>query len=432
MSGRYLSSKFTYCLRFYEVRVFRSASLRIFNPIFGKNFMRRLFNVLKFAIKALTALIDEMFRIGDKTRGGIILIMMFFYTAFILGIVLWIETNEKNEACTGIGTCTFTLMRLTFYDGSGFDFAFYLTEQHRILFCIVMFYMAITSFGLLNGLVGIFGNVFANASEDAFGTPTEEEEEEWEDELQEEEARRRDNNSEVASNIAAAASSQQSLDRLRHIEQKNSFAADGIGFNGSVIDDDDEVKPFDGDITSFDASFSKVAAKPRFANGNVTFSESNAGVQYQQYKSAMKPVPGETNKKASYSDLKTLQSLLHQNKRKVHPSAGANASTNGASFLTNQDATMDDPAFQAPGSRKGGLFSVPVKQKSFHQVRSLAQQSGLSSHVDLDGASRDATSHTALQQEMRQMRDDMKALLQMQVALQQQIGTMLERKNSFS
>ncbi len=393
--------------------------------------MRRLFNVLKFAIKALTALIDEMFRIGDKTRGGIILIMMFFYTAYILGIVLWIETNETNEACTGIGTCTFTLMRLTFYDGSGFDFAFYLTEKHRILFCIVMFYMAITSFGLLNGLVGIFGNVFANASEDAFGTPTEEEEEEWEDELQEEEARRRDNQSEVASNIAAAASSQQSLDRLRHIEQKNSFAVDGIGFNGSVIDDD-EVKPFDGDITSFDASFSKVAAKPRFANGNVTFSESNAGAQYQQFKNTMKPVPGETNKKTSYSDLKTLQSLLHQNKRKVHPSAGANASTNGASFLTNQDAPMDDPAFSAPGSRKGGLFSVPVRQKSFHQVRSLAQQSGLSSHVDFDGASRDAASSAVLQQEMQQMRDDMKTLLQMQMALQQQIGTMLARKNSFS
>lgn len=403
--------------------------------------MRRLFNVLKFAIKALTALIDEMFRIGHRTRGGIILILMFFYTAFIMGIVLWIETNESNEACVSLGTCTYTLMRLTFYDGTGFDFAFYLTEKHRILFCIVMFYMAITSFGLLNGLVGIFGNVFANASEDAFGTPTEEEEEEWEDEMQED-ARQRDHNTdEVASNVAAAASSQHSLDPLYHVEQKNSFG--GIGFTGSVVDEDDEVKPFDGDIASFDGSFSKVAAKPRFANGNVTFSESNAGTQYQQYQQQqrqqqaqrnMKPFPGEATKKASYSDLKSLQSMLH-NKKKVHPigGSGANINNNGASFLANQDAAMDDPAFQQQGSRKGGLFSVPVRQKSFQQTRSLAEQSaGLSSQYDFGGASRDAANTAVLQQEMRQMREDMRALLQMQQALQQQMSTMLARKNSFS
>jgi hypothetical protein len=108
--------------------------------------------VLKFAIKALTALVDEMFRLGHKTRGGIILMMLFFYSAFVVGMVVWIETDSHEDdaaasldsTCTSIGECTFLLMRLTFYDGDGFDFAFFLTKDHKILFCIVMFYMAFT------------------------------------------------------------------------------------------------------------------------------------------------------------------------------------------------------------------------------------------------------------------------------------------------
>jgi hypothetical protein len=129
----------------------------------------RLFGVLKFAIKALTALVDEMIRIGDKTRGGMILILLFLYTAFVMGMVMWIETKGVSDLCNSVGNCTFTMMRLTFYDGNGFDFAYFLTHNHRMLFCITCFYLFLTSFGILNGLVGIFGNVFAAASEDVFG-----------------------------------------------------------------------------------------------------------------------------------------------------------------------------------------------------------------------------------------------------------------------
>lgn len=150
---------------FYEVAVFKSNTENIFNPLMGEKFVRRVFNVLKFAIKALTALGNEMFRLADGTRGGIILMAVYFYSAFVLGAALWVEIDRKSELCQNLGSCTFVMMRLTFCDGDGFDFTLFLPNNyHRILFVVAMMYICITSFGILNGLVGIFGSTYVNAS----------------------------------------------------------------------------------------------------------------------------------------------------------------------------------------------------------------------------------------------------------------------------
>jgi hypothetical protein len=56
-------------------------------------------------------------------------------------------------------------------DGDGFDFAYILSGKHRFLFCLVILYSCITTFGILNGLVGIFGTIFAVAANDTFAAP---------------------------------------------------------------------------------------------------------------------------------------------------------------------------------------------------------------------------------------------------------------------
>ena len=56
-------------------------------------------------------------------------------------------------------------------DGEGFDFAYDLSIKHRFLFCLVILYSCITTFGILNGLVGIFGTIFAVAANDTFAAP---------------------------------------------------------------------------------------------------------------------------------------------------------------------------------------------------------------------------------------------------------------------
>lgn len=155
-------------LWFYEVEIFKSTTEYYMSPIVGKVFVNRGFKVLKFAIKSLTALGNELFRLTNETRGALLLMIIFFYSAYVIGVALWIETDGDSNLCTSVGSCTYTLMRLTFFDGDGFDFAYFLTADHRIMFCCVMAYMCLTSFGILNGLVGIFGTAIAQASDIAF------------------------------------------------------------------------------------------------------------------------------------------------------------------------------------------------------------------------------------------------------------------------
>ena len=58
-----------------------------------------------------------MFRLTEHTRGGLLLIMIFFYLAFVLGMAIYIETNGDDSNCNSTNICIFTLLRLTFFDG---------------------------------------------------------------------------------------------------------------------------------------------------------------------------------------------------------------------------------------------------------------------------------------------------------------------------
>ena len=150
------------------MQCFKSSLIKFIGPIFGEAFVIRGFKVLKFAIKSLSALGDEIFRLSEETRGGLLLMMMIFYSAWVIGATLYVETGGKADHCESAGQCTYSLMRLTFFDGNGLDLAYSLLDGYKILFFICMMYMCITSFGILNGLVGIFGTLFQTASEKAF------------------------------------------------------------------------------------------------------------------------------------------------------------------------------------------------------------------------------------------------------------------------
>jgi len=48
-----------------------------------------------------------------------------FYSSYVMGTMLWIETGKWNADslgrgnCATMGLCQFTLLRLTFFDGNG-------------------------------------------------------------------------------------------------------------------------------------------------------------------------------------------------------------------------------------------------------------------------------------------------------------------------
>lgn len=144
-----------------------------FSPIGGRNFVDLFFKVMKFATVTLSHLGQEMIFLTKKSRGGFIIMVLLLYTAYVLGTTLWIETSDShldNDFCVTLGSCTYTMLRLTFFDGNGFDFAYSLVHDHPILFTICCLYLCVTSFGLVNGLIGVFGDIFKDDSDRVFET----------------------------------------------------------------------------------------------------------------------------------------------------------------------------------------------------------------------------------------------------------------------
>mmetsp|Transcript_13341 Transcript_13341/g.18290 ORF Transcript_13341/g.18290 Transcript_13341/m.18290 type:complete len:806 (+) Transcript_13341:13-2430(+) len=175
-------------LWFYDLKVFKDAVHYCFDRFVGKDFVRRVFNIFKFAVKSLSALGNEMFRLTNATRGGLLLMAVFFYSAYVVGAALWVETGAPDNNCASLGDCMYTMMRLTFFDGTGFDYAYSLSYNNKFLFLVTMLYLCITAFGILNGLVGIFGNAFNKASEQSFHEIAEENDDS-DSEIDEEEVR---------------------------------------------------------------------------------------------------------------------------------------------------------------------------------------------------------------------------------------------------
>jgi hypothetical protein len=92
------------------------------------------------------------------------LIGIFFYSSYVLGACLWQETGNQLDACSTFTSCMFTLMRLTFYDGNGFDYLWEVSKLWPLLFVLTVLYLCATAFGVLNGLIGIFASTFTTGT----------------------------------------------------------------------------------------------------------------------------------------------------------------------------------------------------------------------------------------------------------------------------
>merc|ERR1712146_136500 len=54
-----------------------------------------------------------------------------------------------------------------------FNFVYTLVTNQPILFCVVCVYFFLTAIGITNGLIGVFGDIFKEASNDTFANNTE-------------------------------------------------------------------------------------------------------------------------------------------------------------------------------------------------------------------------------------------------------------------
>jgi len=156
---------------------------------------RLCFQVVKFTAFSIQRLAFEMFVLTDKTRGGFILMVVLFYSGYLVGMSVFVDdgvqrdrditwllnwNSTKNAAnddqlaayefslCKTPGTCQSSIERLAVWDGNGFDYLWSLSSSRGFLFAIVTVYMCFTAFGVLNGLTGLFRFIFLRHSKLAF------------------------------------------------------------------------------------------------------------------------------------------------------------------------------------------------------------------------------------------------------------------------
>jgi hypothetical protein len=108
---------------------------------------------------------------------------MMLFSAYVLGVTFWIaleRSGNTDTLCNSAQSCVFTMVRLSFFDGDGFDFAYSVMFSHPRLFVVLVVYFFLTAIGMANGLIGVFGEIFRNNSQIAFKTNKKRDEEEAE------------------------------------------------------------------------------------------------------------------------------------------------------------------------------------------------------------------------------------------------------------
>jgi len=132
---------------------------------------------------------NELF--SSNTRGGSVVLLIYFYTIYVFAVIYWNEvgtynssnttwynSNTNQEACNTLSNCYITLMRLSLYDGNGFDFISNMTNApQKGLAALLILYMCFTAVTLLNGLIGIFSQAFTKDVDDDDDEDKEEEDE---------------------------------------------------------------------------------------------------------------------------------------------------------------------------------------------------------------------------------------------------------------
>ena len=135
------------------------------NPIDLSEETFSLTKACSIGLSYLESIGQELFT--QNSKGGVILLGMFFYSSYILAIICvyydrdFIVTGEGFNTCGTITQCFIIMIRLACYDGTGFDFlAAVVAKGQGGLALLLFLYLIFNAIIILNGLIGIFGTAF--------------------------------------------------------------------------------------------------------------------------------------------------------------------------------------------------------------------------------------------------------------------------------
>ncbi len=163
--------------------VFSENFQRLLRPVFGKSLVGKMLKIMRFAVRSLSALANEMLKVNSKTRGAFMLIAVLLYSTYLIGLAVFMtltvqdrkQRDEINyllddgiigsyDECNNLYSCVFTVFRLILFDKVGFDMAKRFMHERFGLFILLMTHLCMSSFAIINGLVGIFANIFFTVS----------------------------------------------------------------------------------------------------------------------------------------------------------------------------------------------------------------------------------------------------------------------------
>jgi hypothetical protein len=121
-------------------------------------------------VKAVQLSLDYLERLSmelftSASRGGVVVLAMFFYLTYLFGVVFWYEMGNldtsEGKTCKTLAGCFLVMMRLALYDGTGLDYLTAVVESGNSGYAaLLILYICLSAIILLNGLIGVFGTAF--------------------------------------------------------------------------------------------------------------------------------------------------------------------------------------------------------------------------------------------------------------------------------
>lgn len=141
----------------YEVEIFRDTIKdHLLYLKFTEDFVQRIFELQKFGIKSLKELFGELTLTNRKGRGGVLLLFSFFYISFVISLMLYIEIDSP----TSLFEWWYIMIRYSLFDGLGFDTVYQISKNHIFIFVLLIIYLIVNSFALMNAIMIVFGKAF--------------------------------------------------------------------------------------------------------------------------------------------------------------------------------------------------------------------------------------------------------------------------------
>ena len=105
---------------------------------------------------------------SSRSSGFIVMFTMYFFITYLMSVIYWIEFGVNYDACSTLSQCYITLIRLSLFDVTGFDFLQDIVDTSIGFTVLLSFYMIVCSSVFFYGALTIFHLAFIKKRDSKF------------------------------------------------------------------------------------------------------------------------------------------------------------------------------------------------------------------------------------------------------------------------